>query len=239
MCVHTVVRCTPNRREIETTLSPFARAVLIASTWLSVSGVLARLLGFATTSGSPSTASRGSSPRPSFACSYAVPSRSNLCRVFGLSPPASTVVFIEISGISGNLPGHNGSHFIGAPTGVNAKLRPMHFGPKVFRGAVRQVKTDQGLIRNSRIISAFLEVGNSVDIEPDRHGLFQSARVRVGSSTAEIVFFSRRSHFLSYWQASDPVALSPRGVTGLFAGNPTVTESNDPHGEITRTIPRG
>ncbi|MEO2133468.1 IS3 family transposase [Microbacterium sp.] len=79
-----------SRREIETTLSPSARAVLITSTWLSVSGVLARLLGFATTSGSSSTAPWGSSPRSSFACSQAAPSRSNLCQVFGLSPPAST-----------------------------------------------------------------------------------------------------------------------------------------------------
>src|SRR5690625_7026631 len=88
--------------------------------------------------------------------------------VRGSSPLSSTVDFIEITGISGNLPGHNGSHFLGAPTGVNAELRPMHFGSKVFCGAVSQVKTDQGLIRNSRIISSFLEVVNSVDIEPDR-----------------------------------------------------------------------
>lgn len=57
--VHTVIRWTPNRREMDTTLSPFARAVRIASTWLSVSGVLARLLGFATTSGSAAGAPSG------------------------------------------------------------------------------------------------------------------------------------------------------------------------------------
>lgn len=91
MCVHTVIRCTSNRRQIETTLSPFARAVRIASTWLSVRGVLARLLGFATASVLASAASCDSSSIPSFACSHAVPSRSNLCQVFGLSPPASTV----------------------------------------------------------------------------------------------------------------------------------------------------
>ena len=90
VCVHTVIRWTPNRREIDTTLSPLARAVLIASTWLSVSGVLVRLLGVVTTSGSASTRHCGSSPTSSFACSHAEPSRSNLCQVFGLSPPAST-----------------------------------------------------------------------------------------------------------------------------------------------------
>lgn len=88
--VHTVIRWMSNRRQMETMLSPFARAVLIASTWLSVRGVLARRLGFATTLGSSSTASCGSSPTPSFARSHAEPSRSNLCQVFGLSPPAST-----------------------------------------------------------------------------------------------------------------------------------------------------
>ena len=90
VCVHTVIRWTPNRREIDTTLSPLARAVLIASTWLSVRGVLVRLLGVVTTSGSASTRHCGSSPTSSFACSHAEPSRSNLCQVFGLSPPAST-----------------------------------------------------------------------------------------------------------------------------------------------------
>lgn len=86
----TVIRCTPIRREIDTTLSPFARAVLIASTWLSVRGVLVRLLGFATTTGSPLASPYGSSSIPSFACCHAELSRSNLCQVFGLSPPAST-----------------------------------------------------------------------------------------------------------------------------------------------------
>ena len=90
MCVHTVIRCTLNRRQIETTLSPFARAVRIASTWLSVRGVLARLLGFATTPGSSWAAPTGSSSRTSFARFHAELSRSNLCQVFGLSPPAST-----------------------------------------------------------------------------------------------------------------------------------------------------
>ena len=87
---HTVIRCTPNRREMDTTLSPLARAVRIASTWLSDMGVLARLLGFATTPGSGSEAASRSSPRPSFAWFHAELSRSNRCQVFGLSPPAST-----------------------------------------------------------------------------------------------------------------------------------------------------
>lgn len=87
---HTVIRCTPNRREIETTLSPFARAVWIESTSLSVSGVLVRLLGVLTR-GSPSPASSSSSPRPRFARSHAEPRRSKRCQVFGLSPTAFTL----------------------------------------------------------------------------------------------------------------------------------------------------
>ena len=90
VCVQTVIRCTSNRRQIEPTLSPFARAVRIASTCLSVRGVLARLLGFATTPGSSSPVLSGSSPIRSFAWFQAELSRSNRCQVFGLSPAAST-----------------------------------------------------------------------------------------------------------------------------------------------------
>src|SRR5699024_3248181 len=89
VCVHTVMRWTPNRREIDTTLSPLIRAVRIESTSLSVNGVLVRLLGVVTTPGSPSGASTASSPIPRFACFQAESRRSNLCQVFGLSPPAS------------------------------------------------------------------------------------------------------------------------------------------------------
>lgn len=88
--VHTVIRWMPKLRDMETTLSPFDRAVRIASTRLSVGRVPARLQGFATTSGSSSAAPCGPSPTPSFACSHAEPSRSNRCQVFGLSPPAFT-----------------------------------------------------------------------------------------------------------------------------------------------------
>jgi len=38
--VHTVMRWMPNRREMDTTLSPLARAVRIASSSLAVRGVL-------------------------------------------------------------------------------------------------------------------------------------------------------------------------------------------------------
>lgn len=57
VCVHTAVLHVHAERGRSTTLSPSARAVLIASTWPSVSGTLARLLGFATISGSSSTVS--------------------------------------------------------------------------------------------------------------------------------------------------------------------------------------
>ena len=65
--VHTVMRWMPNRREMDTTLSPLARAVRIASSSLAVRGVLARLLGVLTTPSSHSDGTNGVSPTPSFA----------------------------------------------------------------------------------------------------------------------------------------------------------------------------
>lgn len=90
MCVHTVIRWTSNRRQIEMTLSPFVRAVRIASTSAPVSCVRDRLAGFSTTPDSGSTDRGSSIPMPSFACSHAALTRSNRFPVFGLSPPAST-----------------------------------------------------------------------------------------------------------------------------------------------------
>lgn len=60
VCSQMVARCTPSRLAMDMTLSPFARAVRIASTCLSVSGVLARPLGFAMTPSSSSVAPSGS-----------------------------------------------------------------------------------------------------------------------------------------------------------------------------------
>lgn len=90
MCVHTVIRWIPNRPQIETTLSPLARAVRIASTSVSVSCVRERLAGFNTAPGSGSAARGPSLPTPRFACSHAELSRSSRFQVFGLNPPAST-----------------------------------------------------------------------------------------------------------------------------------------------------
>src|SRR5699024_10989758 len=87
VCSHTVARCTLNRLAIDRTLSPFSRAVRIESTCFDVRGVLARLLGFATTPGSSSAVPSGVSPTPSFARFHVELSRSNRRQVFGLSPP--------------------------------------------------------------------------------------------------------------------------------------------------------
>lgn len=85
-----VARWTPNRLAIDGTLSPDARAVRMASTSFSESGVRDRLVGFATTPASGVDVGRSSLPQLRFACSHAELSRSNRFHVFGLSPPAST-----------------------------------------------------------------------------------------------------------------------------------------------------
>lgn len=72
------------------TLSPLARAVRIASTSLSVSGVRDRLVGFETTLGSDSGTGGCSLAMPRFACCHAELSRSRRRWVFGLNPPSST-----------------------------------------------------------------------------------------------------------------------------------------------------
>ena len=89
--VHTVIRWTSNRRQIAITLSPFRRAVRIASTSFGVSGVRDRLAGFNTTPDSGSAARGSCLSMPGFAYSHAELSLSSRSHVFGLSPPASTI----------------------------------------------------------------------------------------------------------------------------------------------------
>lgn len=94
MCSQTVIRWTSNWRQIEITLSPFCRAVRIASTSSAVSGVRDRLVGFNTTPDSSSAVAEASLARPRFSRSHAELSRSSRFHVFGLSP---TGVHVKMS----------------------------------------------------------------------------------------------------------------------------------------------
>ena len=76
VCFHTVVRYTLNRLAMYITLSPFTRAVRIASTSLSVSGFRARLVGLDTAPGASSGTVGGPLLTPHLARSHAELSRS-------------------------------------------------------------------------------------------------------------------------------------------------------------------